>query len=409
MNANRVNVLLCCTLALIFSAIGCGGVGASSPTPTPTPAPGTSPTPSPTPTPTPATSAAFVYVANNGSTQNVGGSIAGFRINPSDGSLAPVPGSPFKAGDGPSAIGSDPQGHFIFVGEDGSVPGARGNNCSLAQSVLLLVERVDPLSGTLTQADQKTVTGNCIRAITVDPSGKNVYVGVGDISGVGGDIHGFLISTTGTLSELPGSPVRVNDLPVSMAMHPTGKFVYAATPNLSVLDRDTTTGILTVRGVFNTAKRALALNPAGNLLVASEDGTNEVSEFHIDSSGNVIAADQRVQASNPIGVAADPQGQFFAITEITNTTNFAGGLSLLKLNSVNGEYTKVNSTPFGSGGAPLALAFEPTGKFVYAVFHNDGTVGGFVLDRNSSTLTATPAKPFASGDNPVSLTVVQPR
>lgn len=407
MKANRLSILLCCTLVLVLSAIGCGGVGASSPRPTPTPPPGSSPTPSPTPGP--ATSASFIYVANNGSTQNVGGSIVGFRINPNDGSLTPVPGSPFKAGNGPSAIGSDPQGHFVFVGEDGSVPGARGNNCSLAQSILLLIERVDPASGTLTQAGQQTVTGNCIRAISVDPTGRNVYVSVGDASGVGGQIHGFLLGPSGTLTELPGSPVQVDDLALGMAMHPSGKFLYAATPNLTVLDRDPATGILKVRGVFNTPKRALALNPAGNLLVASEDGSNEVSEFHIDSNGNAVAVEQRVQASSPFGVAADPQGQFFAITEITDMTNFAGGLSLLKLNSVNGEYTKVNSTPFGNGGAPLALAFEPAGKFVYTAFHNDGTVGGFVLDRNANTLTAIPAKPFASGDNPVSLTIVQPR
>jgi len=379
-------------------------VGASSPTPIPTPI--ASPTPSPAPTPI--TAATFVYVANNGSTQDVGGSIAGFRINASDGSLAPVPGSPFKAGDGPSAIGSDPQGHFVFVGEDRDVPGARGNNCDMGNSILLS-ERVDPASGTLTLADKKTVNAVCVRSISVDPTGRHLYLGVGSLSGAGGEIHGFLIGPTGTLTELAGSPVVVEEIPLSMAMHPTGKFIYAATPNLTVLDRDTNTGILKVRGVFNTPKRALALNPAGSLLVASEDGSNEVSEFHIDSNGDVIAVEQRVQASDPFGVTADPQGQFFAITEITDTQNFAGGLSLLKLNSVNGEYTKVNSAPFGSGGAPLDLAFEPTGKFVYSVFHNDGAVGGFALDRNAGTLTAIPAKPFASGDNPVSLTVVQPR
>ena len=404
MNATRLSILLCCRLALIFSVIGCGGVGASSPTPIPTPI--ASPTPSPAPTPI--TAATFVYVANNGSTQDVGGSIAGFRINASDGSLAPVPGSPFKAGDGPSAIGSDPQGHFVFVGEDRDVPGARGNNCDMGNSILLS-ERVDPASGTLTLADKKTVNAVCVRSISVDPTGRHLYLGVGSLSGAGGEIHGFLIGPTGTLTELAGSPVVVEEIPLSMAMHPTGKFIYAATPNLTVLDRDTNTGILKVRGVFNTPKRALALNPAGSLLVASEDGSNEVSEFHIDSNGDVIAVEQRVQASDPFGVTADPQGQFFAITEITDTQNFAGGLSLLKLNSVNGEYTKVNSAPFGSGGAPLDLAFEPTGKFVYSVFHNDGAVGGFALDRNAGTLTAIPAKPFASGDNPVSLTVVQPR
>src|SRR5690349_10542377 len=71
----------------------------------------------------------FVFVANNGSEQHVGGSISGFRINPATGTLTPVPGSPFPAGDGPSAIGSDPLGHFVFVSEDQSAPGARGSNC----------------------------------------------------------------------------------------------------------------------------------------------------------------------------------------------------------------------------------------------------------------------------------------
>ena len=206
---------------------------------------------------------------------------------------------------------------------------------------ILLSELIDPASGTLTLADKKTVNGVCARSISVDPTGRHLYLGVGSLSGAGGEIHGFLIRPTGTLTELAGSPVVVEEIPLSMAMHPTGKFIYAATPNLTVLDRDTNTGILKVRGVFNTPKRALALNPAGSLLVASEDGSNEVSEFHIDSNGNVIAVEQRVQASDPFGVATDPQGQFFAITEITAPQNFAGGLSLLKLNSVNGEYAKV--------------------------------------------------------------------
>ncbi|MCU1255815.1 MAG: hypothetical protein JWM83_2114 [Candidatus Angelobacter sp.] len=407
MKANRLNFLPSSFFALFLSAIGCGGVGAKSPSPSPTPSP--TPAGNPSPTPTPSASAAFVYVANNGSTQNVGGSIAGFRVNPNDGSLAPVPGSPFKAANGPSAIGSDPQGHFVFVREDGTVPGARGSNCTSDTSIILLSHRVDPVSGTLTLADTKTVIGTCIRAISIDPTGKNVYVGVGNTSGAGGLIHGFLIGPTGILSELPGSPVLVEGLTTGLAMHPSGTFVYAATPNLTVLDRDPATGILKVRGVFNTPKRELALNPAGTFLVATEDGANEVSEFHIDASGNVLATESRVQATVPNGVAADPLGQFFVITEVTNTTTFAGGLSVLKLNSVNGEYPKANATPFGNGGFPIAVAFEPTGKFVYAAFHNDGTVGGFALDRNSGVLTAIPAKPFATGDNPDSLTIVQPR
>jgi 6-phosphogluconolactonase (cycloisomerase 2 family) len=173
-------------------------------------------------------------------------------------------------------VANDPQGRFVFVGEDQTVPGARGSNCRDNPS-LLLVEQVDRFSGTLTQLNSTTLTGVCVRAITVDPSGKHLYVGVESPAGTGGEIHGFMIGASGALTELAGS-------------------------------------------------------------------------------------------------------------------------------SVAGE-----GLPFGSGAVPAGVAFEPTGKFVYAVFHNDGTIAGFVLDRSSGKLTPIAAKPFATGDNPDSLTIVQPR
>src|SRR5690348_5155958 len=81
-------------------------------------APGTTPPPAAPPS---AATSSFVYVANNGSDQHVGGSISAFRINPANGMLTPAVG-PFIAGDGPSAIASDPKGQFVFVAEDQSAP-----------------------------------------------------------------------------------------------------------------------------------------------------------------------------------------------------------------------------------------------------------------------------------------------
>src|SRR4029077_20946405 len=208
---------------------------------------------------------------------------------------------------------------------------------------------------------------------------------------------------------LAGSPVVVENLPESLAMHPSGKFVYAATPNLAVLDRDSTTGKLAVRGVLNTFKRQLALNPAGTFLVASERDSNEISEFFVAGNGDLMATEDRQPVLIPFAVASDPQGQFFAITEFTNAASNSGGLSMLKLSGPNGEYPKTSTAPFGSGAVPASVAFEPTGKFVYAVFHNDGTIAGFVLDRSSGKLTPIAAKPFTTGDNPDSLTIVQPQ
>jgi 6-phosphogluconolactonase (cycloisomerase 2 family) len=337
--------------------------------------------------------------------RQVGGSVSGFKVN-ADGTLAPVPGSPFKTDSGTAIVKSDPQGRFVFIGEDHTTPGARGTNC-LAEPSILLVKRVDPASGTLTQVNNITLRGSCVRDIAVDPSGTHLYAGVSKITTSGGSIQGFLIGGTGTLTELPGSPVMVEDLPFSIAMHPSGKFIYAATPNLSVLDRDTTTGALTVRGVFSTPKRHLALNPSGTFLTASERDTNEISEFLVDSAGNVTEPfGGRKPAKVPDGVGADPLGQFFVVTEFIDANNH-GGLSTLKQETPNGEYLKTNTAPFGNGNNPASPVFDPTGRFVYASFAGDGTVQGFVLDRNANKLTAI-GKPILTGDTPISVTVVQP-
>ena len=256
--AIRLTPLTCFALVLCIVAAGCGGVGSTTAGgPTPSPTPPTGPSPSPTPTPVAAGATTFLYVGNLGSVRQVGGSVSGFKVN-ADGTLAPVPGSPFKTDSGTAIVRSDPQGRFVFVGEDHITPEARGTNC-LSEPSELLVKKVGPASGTLTQVNSITLHGSCVEDMAVDPSGTHLYVGVSNITTSGGSIQGFLIGPAGTLTELPSSPVMVEDLPKSLAMHPTGKFLYAATPSLSVLDRDTTTGALTVRGVFNTPKKSYRL------------------------------------------------------------------------------------------------------------------------------------------------------
>ena len=348
-----------------------------------------------------------MYVANNGSEQHVGGSISAFRMNPANGMLTPI-GSPVPAGDGPSAIASDPLGQFVFVAEDHSVTGARGSNCTLFHSIIL-VESVNSGSGALTQVDHKSLDGACARSVTVDPSSHNVYIGMERFSASGGEIQGFSIGPNGTLTELVGSPYLVNGLASSLAMHPTGNFVYAASDSgILVLDRDRATGALVERGAFNSPKNRLALNPNGTFLMASESSTNEISQFHVDpDSGNIEAIDFRPPAAMPVGVAADPLGKFFASTEVMDTTSLAGGVSLFVLDTATHELQKTDGSPFSSGGGTIDLAFDPSGSFLYAINRQDNTVTGFVVDRGSGKLTTISR--FATGDFPDGIVVVRGR
>lgn len=229
--------------------------------------------------------------------------MAGFRFN-TNGNLAPVPGSPFKTSHSPSVVKGDPQGRFVFVGEDNTVPGTRGSSCANEPSILL-VERVDAASGALTQVNNVTLRGSCVRDIAVDPSGRHLYVGIKNIATSGGSIQEFSIGATGTLTELAGSPVMVEELPVSFAMHPSGRLLFAATPNLTVLEVNPGTGALMVRGVFSTPKSQLALNSPGTFLIASERNTNAISEFQLDAGGNIIV-ETRQPAIQRFALAADP-------------------------------------------------------------------------------------------------------
>jgi 6-phosphogluconolactonase (cycloisomerase 2 family) len=180
-------------------------------------------------------------------------------------------------------------------------------------------------------------------------------VSVENITTSGGAIQGFLIGPTGTLTELPGSPVLVEGLPVSLAMHPSGKFIFAATPSIAVLDRDADTGMLTLRSVFGTPKQQLTLNSSGSLLMANERDTNEISRFAVDEAGNIA--------------------ETFADRQEANI--------------------------------PDGVAFDPTGRFVFKTSVADGTVASFVLDRDTGKLTPI-GRPIATGGHAVSITVVQP-
>lgn len=272
------------------------------------------------------------------------------------------------------------------------------------------MKAVDGASGALTQTDHTILDGSCARAVVVDPSGHNVYIGMARFSGSLGEIQGFSISAGGTLTELPGSPFLVNGTPSALAIHPTGKYLYASSDSgVLLIDRDTATGGLAERGAFNTPKNGLALNPDGTFLLATESQSNEVSQFHVDpATGNLEAIDFRPSASAPFGVAADPLGSFFAVTERLDPNTLAGGVSTFLLDSATHQVNKISGSPFIAGHGTTAVAFDPSGTHIYAANRQDATVSAFVIDRKAGSLTPVSGSHIGTGDFPDALVVVNP-
>jgi 6-phosphogluconolactonase len=241
----------------------------------------------------------FVYVANLNSFD-----VSAFAIDANSGALTPIPGSPFAAAGGnPSSVAIDPSGRFAYVGSS-SFPSVTSFS-------------IDAGTGALTQTGSTAMTGaGCFFASTkVDPTGKFVFM----LSPCHG-VYAFTADpNSGVLTLVAGSPVLPptgwtgSDNSSSLAVEPTGRFVYVANSysgTIAVLTIDSTTGALSqipgspfAVGGFIVSD---AVDPSGKFLYLTNDGglltLNAVFGFTIDPTTGAPTP----MASSPFATAFEP-------------------------------------------------------------------------------------------------------
>ena len=380
--------------------------------------------PAETPVAEPPRAAEFVYAANLGTLSNPGGSISGFVVNQQSGELAPVPGSPFPAGDWPGGITSDPAGHHVFIIEGKFRP---ADVCTEAKGILLS-ENIDAHSGRLLLADKVTLDGFCPQSMAVDPEGKTLYVSeeTTDTRGRqnGGEIQAFTIEQNGTLTEIPGSPLSVADGVGALAMHPGGKLLYVVTgmdeggavlgPDQAILvfDRDQQTGALgPARPAAGGSQAHLAIAPSGRLMIAQNiSPSNEVVLFTIDPASGALTPQITMSRSLPWAVAVDPLSEFIAVTVASPLTiPLHGEIQIFRIDDSASSMTQVPGTAISAGNGPNDVKFDLQGKLVYSVETNGNLIDGFMLDRSTGSLVPVPGSPFKAGDVPLELTIASPK
>lgn len=155
--------------------------------------------------------------------------LVAYSINAA-GSLSPVAGSPFPIGDGqvlepPTAVAVHPSDRFVYAPDP------------FASSIWVF--NLDPGNGTLAPvAGSPFMVGfpnipNQPVAVALDPAGQFAYVVTnrGAISGVdtAGGVWGFKVdSGNGSLRPIAATPTRTGDSPSNALIDPSGKFVYVA-------------------------------------------------------------------------------------------------------------------------------------------------------------------------------------
>ena len=307
-----------------------------------------------------------LYVVNSSSKD-----LSAYFINRTDGSLHGVPGSPFSIGQSPTDVRVHPSGSYVYVTAKPNWIYAFHvqSNGSLAKVP------GSPFPSGFSSLNQP-------ETLAIDPAGKYLYVSSFPATGpqlVTGEVAAFSInSTDGALTPLPGSPYTEPSSKYctngawDMGIHPSGKFLILPSfcEGLVVYRIGSTTGTLS--------------------LVKGSPFPPPVPGFSYD--GNVE------------GIAMDPQGVYFWVTDEYCHSGCAVTTDTWRLNTTTGVPSYLES---GLAGCGLLARPDPSGKFVYQIgdttsnFSCGGSpvtpaIWGLNVNRTNGALKNISGSPWAS-------------
>ena len=180
----------------------------------------------------------YLYVADS-----LGGSVAGFAIN--GGSLTPVPGSPFPAGSGPSAVAASQTSVFVANQFSGDISSYRIS-----------------AAGSLIRDPQATPVGGTPTSVAVDPGGTYVYVA---------NQAQLIALNTSPTAQYPLTYLRAYNagtVPSFVAVDPDGAYVYV----VNTISNDVSGFAISAGGT---------LLPAGSASMAGVSSPRMLSVGHI--------------------------------------------------------------------------------------------------------------------------------
>jgi len=343
----------------------------------------------------------FVYTNNDPSGAN---SVSAFSVLPvPNGTLAPVPGSPFPTG-GTGTGGGFFASHritatirqnFLFASNTGS------NDIS--------VFSIDTSTGVLTSVPGSPFPntggsgdGRGISLAATPRGGRFLYAGNPGSS----NISAFSIVPNGALTPIAGSPFPAGGQPDGIKVTPNGEFLSVALPssNSVAMFSIGPTGALTSvpgspfpAGGSGSAAADVDINCKSNLLFASHAnfGNTVVSVATIASNGALtpIAGSPFTFASGSnsnVGVLSPDNQHLFVSNQLSNT------ITSLDVAS-GGSLTLETGSPFANPGGtlPSGMGTNREGNLLYAANFNE-MVTGFDIDSDGG-LTPVTGSPFPTG------------
>ena len=249
-------------------------------------------------------------------------------------------------------------------------------------------------------------SGGTIPSIAVTPSNKFTFV----IDKCFVSIHVYAMSGPSVvLQEIPESPYFVTNDLNSIAVDPSGKFLYAIGTNPSAIYQASvngSTGALTLNSgmMVNGDIRQVVMDPQGKFLFINDLTDGKILAYSIGGDGtlslvsgspfNVPANDQ------PENMLIDSGGRFLYAPVIQ------GGIAAFAVNSSTGALADIAGSPFPTSNQAFTLAIAPSAKFLYSIGGSaNNALDAFTIDAETGVLTTIAGSPFAAPNPLNSLTV----
>jgi 6-phosphogluconolactonase (cycloisomerase 2 family) len=211
-------------------------------------------------------------------------------------------------------------------------------------------------------------------------------------------------SDNGALTETEGSPVTIGSRPINMAITPDGNFLYLTDQGKSmvhIFGVDNTDGDLTFsESVAVSDVHSIAMHPTGNFVFIGTE-SDEIWAYAINTDNGSLTAVEGTPYFSDSGATwvwlqTDPEGNYL----------FATGQdygAVLAIDNVTGGLTELAFTDTG-GFFPKSLVVAPTKPFLYTGNWGDNSIGAFTVD-SAGVVDNVAGMPFAAGVTPKSVTI----
>jgi 6-phosphogluconolactonase (cycloisomerase 2 family) len=311
------------------------------------------------------------------------GGIFGYRIRNGNGVITNVFTSPFLPGDAAFGIVVHPSNQFVYV--------ANQRDGTISQL------NIDFTSGALTQKLPTTPAGISPGPMVLDSTGAFLYVADQALN----QILVFSVAANGDLSQV--SSAQVAATPTSLTLASSG-FLFVPVASLSdiyvfTVNSGSLTQVCSSAGPVclpfhvSDGVSSVAVDPSGKFLYVPNPSTSTVSGFVIQAGGSLTPVPGVVfstcasstttscPSSVPTAAAVDPTGHFLYVANTGTTT-----ISEFTIDTNTGELTPFTTPTQNVGTGPSFIAFDPDDKFVYVA--NSRSLTQLLINSNG-TLDST--------------------